>query len=195
MSFGEEIAIPVTHTFSWPQLTIVRPSTVATALQQTLWAITVSAAAVNLGAARRSLDEAIAAAEHKQHRFDTVPVGQQPTFIRAVASLTGSVELARAGVRSLLDELWARASRGEAPDGPWRAGLRLAAIRAAHLGAEVVREAQALVGADALHRGHTIERLVRDTQMLLHHVACSPSTTEQLGTVLLGTYQGPAAFI
>ncbi len=54
----------------------------------------------------------------------------------------------------------------------------------------MVRQAQALVGADALHRGHTLERLVRDTQMLLHHVVCSPSTTEQLGTVVFGTCCG-----
>ena len=58
-----------------------------------------------------------------------------------------------------------------------------------------MRQAQALVGADATHRGHVLERLVRDTQMLQHHVACSPSTTEQLGSVLLGTYAGPDAFI
>jgi indole-3-acetate monooxygenase len=193
--FGDEVVVPITHTFSWPQLTIVRPSTMATALQQTLWAITLSAAAVNLGAARRSIDEATAAAEHKQHRFDAVPVGRQPTFIRSVASLTGTVELARAGLRALLDEVWARASSGEGPDEARRAGLRLAAIRATHLGAEVVRDAQALVGADALHRGHPIERLVRDSQMLLHHVVSSPSTTEHLGSVLLGTYEGPAAFI
>ena len=195
LDLGDEVAVPAAFTFTWPQLTVVRPSTIANALQHTVWAITVSAAAVNLGAARRAIDEAIAAAAHKRHRFDTVPVGQQPTFVRSIASLTGSVELAHSGLRSLLDDLWARAASGEAPDPARRARLRLAAIHAAHLGADVVRQAQALVGADALHRGHTLERLVRDTQMLLHHVACSPSTAEQLGNVVLGTYDGPAALI
>jgi alkylation response protein AidB-like acyl-CoA dehydrogenase len=195
LDFGPEVVVPDAFTFTWPGLTIVRPSTVATALQSTVWAITVSAAAVNLGAASRSLEEAIAATAHKQHRFDTVPVGQQSTFIRPLAALTGSVELARSGLRALLEELWARAASGEVPDPAWRARLRLVAIQAGHLAADVVRQAQALVGADALHRGHVLERLVRDTQMLQHHVACSPSTAEQLGTVLLGTYGGPAAFV
>ena len=31
--------------------------------------------------------------------------------------------------------------------------------------------------------------------MLQHHVAVNSSTREQLGNVLLGSYQGPAAFI
>jgi hypothetical protein len=52
-----------------------------------------------------------------------------------------------------------------------------------------------LIGADSLHRAHPLERLGRDTQMLLNHVVTSPSTLEQLTTVILGTYQGPPAFI
>jgi hypothetical protein len=31
--------------------------------------------------------------------------------------------------------------------------------------------------------------------MLRNHVAVSPSTREQLGTVLLAAYEGPAAFV
>ena len=31
--------------------------------------------------------------------------------------------------------------------------------------------------------------------MLRNHVVVSPSTREQLGTVLLGTYEGPEAFV
>ena len=73
--------------------------------------------------------------------------------------------------------------------------LRLAAAHAVDTGSRVVREATALVGADALHRSHPLERLARDTEMLRHHVVVSPSTREQLGTVLLGAYEGPAAFV
>ena len=60
---------------------------------------------------------------------------------------------------------------------------------------DAVREAQLLIGADALHRSHPLERLGRDTQMLLNHIVTNPSTCEQLATVLLGSYQGPPAFI
>jgi hypothetical protein len=58
-----------------------------------------------------------------------------------------------------------------------------------------VREAQLLTGADALHRAHPLERLGRDTQMLLNHVVTNRSSRQQLASVLLGSYQGPAAFI
>jgi hypothetical protein len=46
-----------------------------------------------------------------------------------------------------------------------------------------------------IHRSHRLERLARDTQMLLNHVVASPSAREQLATVLVGSYQGPPAFI
>ena len=53
----------------------------------------------------------------------------------------GRVELATAGVRHLLDELWSRAVDGEAPDTIGRARLRLAAAEAVATGADVVRTA------------------------------------------------------
>jgi alkylation response protein AidB-like acyl-CoA dehydrogenase len=157
--------------------------------------ISVAAAAVNLGAARRALEAAIASARTKLHRFDTVPVIQQSPFIRAVAELDGHVDLAVAGLRRLLDELWSQASTGQEPAAVERARLRLAAAHAVDAGAHVVREAVSLVGADALHRSHPLERLARDADMLRNHVTVSHATREQLGTVLLGSYEGPEAFV
>jgi alkylation response protein AidB-like acyl-CoA dehydrogenase len=157
--------------------------------------VSVSAAAVNLGTARRALESAIASSRTKLHRFDTVPVISQSPFIRAIADLEAQVELAVAGLRHLLDELWIQAATGEQPTAVQRARLRLAAARAVDIGSHVVREAVSLVGADALHRSHPLERLARDAEMLRNHVAVSPSTREQLGTVLLGTYEGPQGFV
>jgi alkylation response protein AidB-like acyl-CoA dehydrogenase len=195
VDLGDEIVVPAGQTFTWPSLTITRPGELANAIAHTLWLIAVSAAAVNLGAARRALEAATASAEHKLHRFDIVPVIQQSPFIRDVAELHGQVEIAVGGLRHLLDELWAGAAAGAQPTTAERARLRLAACVAAQTGAHVVRRATLLVGADALHRSHPLERLGRDTQMLLNHVTVNPSSREQLGNVLLGTYQGPPGFI
>lgn len=195
IDLGDDITVPASRTFTWPTLTITRPGPLANAAVHTLWLISLSAAAVNLGAARRAIGEATASAEHKKHRFDTVPVIQQSPFIRGIAELHGQVELATAGLRSILDQLWNRAVDGDQPTAEERARLRLAAAAAIHTGADVVRAAQLLTGADALHRAHPLERLGRDTHMLLNHVVTNPSTREQLATVLLGTYQGPAALI
>ena len=195
IDLGEEITVPASRTFTWPSLTITRPGPLANVAAHTLWLISLSAAAVNLGAARRAISEATTSAEHKMHRFDTVPVIQQSPFIRGIAELHGQVELATAGLRAMLDRLWDERVAGDRPTAEQRARLRLAAAAAIRTGADVVREAQLLIGADALHRAHPLERLGRDTQMLLNHVVTSPSTREQLATVLLGTYQGPPAFI
>ena len=195
VELGEVVTVPAARTFTWPVLSVTRPSTLAIAARHALWMISVSAAAVNLGAARRALDAATTSAQTKLHRFDTVPLIRQSPFIRARADLDSQVELAVAGLRHLLDELWQQASAGDEPTLVQRARLRLAAAHAVDTGSRVVREATALVGADALHRSHPLERLARDTEMLRHHVVVSPSTREQLGTVLLGAYEGPAAFV
>ena len=195
IDLGDEITVPASHTFTWPILTGDQPGPLAKVAAHTLWLISVSAAAVNLGAARRAIAEATASAEHKTHRFDTVPVIQQSPFIRGIAELHGQVELATAGLRGLLERLWDNAVRGVQPTTEDRARVRLAASAATNIGAEVVRAAQILTGADALHRSHPLERLGRDSQMLLNHVVVNASTREQLASVLLGSYQGPPSFI
>lgn len=195
IDLGDEITVPASRTFTWPSLTITRPGPLANFAAHTLSLISLSAAAVNLGAARRAIEEATASAEGKMHRFDTVPVIQQSPFVRGIAELHGQVELATAGLRALLERLWDGANAGNRPTNEQRARLRLAAAAAISTGADVVRSAQLLIGADALHRAHPLERLGRDTQMLLNHVVTNPSTREQLAAVILGSYQGPPAFI
>ena len=195
VDLGESLIVPVEHTFLWPILGNSLPGTLATAAHPTLWMVSVSAAAVNLGAARRAIEDAIASAQTKLHRFDAAPVARQSTFIRAVAGLEGQVELAVAGLRRLLDDLWQDAAAGVPPAATQRARLRLAAAHAVDTGAHVVRETISLVGADALHRSHPLERLARDSEMLRNHVVVSPSTREQLGTVLMGTYEGPPGLV
>jgi alkylation response protein AidB-like acyl-CoA dehydrogenase len=195
VDLGDSLIVPATQTFTWPALTITRPGTLATAAVHPLWMVSVSAAAVNLGAARRALEEATASAQTKLRRFDTAPAIRQSRFVRAIGELQAHVELAVAGLRGVLDELWHRASTGEPPAPVRRARLRLAAAHAVDIGAQVVRDAVSLVGADALHRAHPVERLARDVEMLRNHVAVSPSTREQLGSVLLGVYEGPQGFV
>ena len=195
IDLGAELTVPANRTFTWPSLTITRPGPFATFATHTVSLISLSAAAVNLGAARRAIAEATTSAEHKVHRFDTVPVIQQSPFVRGIAELHGQVDLATAGVRALVERMWDRAVDGHRPTGEQRARLRLAAASAIQAGADVVRSAQVLTGADALHRAHPLERLGRDTQMLLNHVVTNPSSREQLASVLLGTYQGPPSFI
>lgn len=192
---GAELVVPAAQTFPWPALRVTHPGPLGSALSHTLWAVSVSAAAVNLGAARRAAEVATESAEGKLHRFESVPVAQQQPFLRAVAEMHGQLDLAVAGIRGLLEDLWGHAEAGTRPTAAERARLRLAAAAAVELGAGIVQRSMLLLGADAFHRSHPLERLGRDSRMLLNHVAVSPSTREQLGRVLLDTYQGPAGFV
>jgi alkylation response protein AidB-like acyl-CoA dehydrogenase len=195
VDLGSEVEVPLERTFTWPRLTVRRPGPLAAVAEYTAWFISLSAAAVNLGAARRAIAEATQSAEDKMHRFDAVPVIQQSPFLRGIARLHGQVDLAAAGLQLLLGEMWSSAQGGVSPNASLRARLRLAAAAAIHLGADVTREAQLLIGADSLHRSHPLERLGRDAQMLVNHVATSPATCEQLATVLIGTFDRSPAFV
>jgi alkylation response protein AidB-like acyl-CoA dehydrogenase len=194
VDFGELVEVPARLTYTWPGLTVTRPGVLADAIT-TIAMIALSAAAVQLGAAQRAIDVAAESAEHKRRPLEKTPLVAQAPFIRGFAGMHGRVELATAGLRHLLDELWSRACDEEAPDAIGRTRLRLAAAEAVATGADVVRTSSLLVGADATHRSHPLERLTRDSQMLTHHVSVNAPSQERLGTVLLGSYDGPAGLI
>jgi alkylation response protein AidB-like acyl-CoA dehydrogenase len=193
VEFGEWVEVPASLTFTWPGLTVIRPGLLSNSTP-TVPMISFSAAAVLLGAARRAIEVAVESAEHKRRPLEKTTLLEQAPFIRSFAGMQGRVELATAGLRHLLDELWNRAF-DEAPDTIGRARLRLAAAEAVATATEVVRAAALVVGADATHRSHPLERLTRDSQMLSHHASVNGPAQERLGTVLLGSYHGPVGVI
>jgi alkylation response protein AidB-like acyl-CoA dehydrogenase len=190
VEFGECVEIPAWLTYTWPGLTVIRPGLLSNSTP-TVPMISFSAAAVMLGAARRAIEVAVESAEHKRRPLEKTSLLEQAPFIRSFAGMQGRVELATAGLRHLLDELWERAVNEETPDTIGRARLRLAAAEAVATATEVVRAAALTVGADATHRSHPLERLTRDSQMLSHHASVNGPAQERLGTVLLGSYTGP----
>ena len=194
VEFGRCVEVPAWLTYTWPGLTVIRPGLLSNSTP-TVSMISFSAAAVLLGAARRAIEVAVESAEHKRRPLEKTSLLEQATFVRGFAGMQGRVELATAGMRHLLDELWSRAGDDEAPDMIGRARLRLAAAEAVATATEVVRAAALLVGADATHRTHPLERLTRDSQMLSHHASVNGPAQERLGTVLLGSYDGPIGTI
>ena len=194
VDLGDHVDVPAWRTFRWPDLAITRPGALANATT-TIAMVSLAAAAVQLGAARNAIEIAVHSAEHKKRPLEQTRLIEQAPFIRGFAALLGRVELATSGLQHMLDELWEHAVNGEAPDAVGRARLRLAAIEAVTTGADVVRTAALLVGADAASRSHPMERLTRDSQMLIHHVSVNTSAQERLGNVLLGRYDGPAGLI
>jgi alkylation response protein AidB-like acyl-CoA dehydrogenase len=194
ITFEGEVQVPEWRTYTWPALTVVRPSRLSNATP-TVPMISFSAAAVLLGAARRAIEVAVESAEHKRRPRETSALLDQAPFIRGFADMTARVELATAGLRHLLDDLWDRAGDDQAPDLIGRARLRLAAAHAVDAATEVVRAASVLVGAESTYRSHPLERLIRDSHMLTHHASVSATSREQLGEVLLGSYRGPLGSI
>ncbi len=140
MDFGDRADVPAWRTYTWPGLTVIRSGALANATTVAAL-ISFSAAAVLLGVARRAIEVALDSAEQKRRPLEKTTVAEQAPFIRDFAGMHGRVELATAGLRHLLDELWSRAVAGEAPDTIGRARLRLAAAEAIATGVDVVRTA------------------------------------------------------
>jgi alkylation response protein AidB-like acyl-CoA dehydrogenase len=194
VDLGAEVEVPARQTFSWPGFEVTRPGQLGRAAQ-TLWLVALSAAAAQVGAAERALEEAVELASQKQRVIETDPLHRQQAFIRGYADHHAALTLAVAGLEALLTEVWERAGAGETTDLRTRARLRLAAARAVRVGADVVRGAAHLVGAEELHRAQPLERLVRDAQMLVNHVSVNDGAVQRCGEVLLGQYDGPDGLV
>jgi alkylation response protein AidB-like acyl-CoA dehydrogenase len=194
VDLGDTVEVPARQTFSWPGFDVTLPGRLGRAAQ-TLWLVALSAAAAQLGGAERALEEAVALASRKQRVLEPEPLHTQQAFIRAWADLHGQLTLAVNGIEALLGELWERAGEGETTSLADRARLRLAAARAVRVGADVVQGAAHIVGADALHRGQPLERLVRDARMLVSHVSVNDAAMQRCGEVLLGAYDGPDGLV
>ena len=69
VDFGEHVEVPAWRTYTWPGLTVTRPGVLANATT-TVALISFSAAAVQLGAARRAIEVALESAEHKRRPLE-----------------------------------------------------------------------------------------------------------------------------
>jgi alkylation response protein AidB-like acyl-CoA dehydrogenase len=152
------------------------------------WPISVSVAAVQLGIARRALDE-FAAVMRKKPQLPVqattdAPMATNPAVQRAYARAEATWLAARAGVREALDELWAAAQAGTFTPA---VGLRcqMAAASAAWLSADLVRTAYTLAGTTAQRDAHPLQRCFRDGHVLTAHISVNEGTLEAIGRGLL----------
>jgi alkylation response protein AidB-like acyl-CoA dehydrogenase len=152
----------------------------------------VSLVAVGLGILRHALDELVALAAVKS------PFTARGTLLREragvqidVARAAGLLDGARAHVRGVCSELFARVREGAAPAPADLARLRLAYVTATEQllrGIELVRGA---AGMNAIQTGSPIERCWRDLHAVSQHFALGTAHYERIGKIRLGLDPGP----
>lgn len=152
------------------------------------WPISVSAAAVQIGIARRALDEFAAVVAAKRQLLPQAgtdaPLATNPAIQRAYARAEATWLSARAGVAEALDALWEAAQAG--PLDP-KVGVRcqMAAASAVWLCADVIRTVYTLAGTTAQRDGHPLQRCFRDGHVLTAHISVNEGTLEAIGRGLL----------
>lgn len=140
-----------------------------------------------LGVGMRVLDEIKGLAARKR-RIGRATLIDQPTFQRDFAEAAGSMEAARAYVRSTFNAWFEAAKRGK-PSQEVRMQGRLAACWATDIASKVGRFAYLASGSDGLrnHGGNNrLQRCFRDLYAGTQHKVIDHNVQIECGTVLLG---------
>ncbi len=143
-------------------------------------------AAVGLGVARHALDEVVAVAKGKRPQFSSRTLAQSGFTQVEVARAEARLRAARA---FLLDELcraWATSVDGDVPSIEARTTIRLAAVHAASVAADVTDVAYTLAGGTSVYETSPLGRCARDAHVVTQHIQTAPKLNETLGRLLLG---------
>lgn len=112
----------------------------------------------------------------------------------AAAEAEALLGSARSYVWDVMGDLWETLSRGDRPSLDQRARTALMIIQAYRSAQRAVDLACEAVGADALYRGHPLERIRRDCVALGSHLVHQPKSFAAVGAALLGGDPGPVYF-
>lgn len=150
------------------------------------WPIATSVAAVQLGAARRAIDEATRIVLEKAPAPDFVLLANQGTVQRTLLRVEGRWNAALASVERELHDMWAEALRDEELTVDRRVRLLAANVHAAHESVAIIDEMCGLTGTVAMDRTQPLSRMRRDAQALASHLAVNGATMERAAKMRLG---------
>lgn len=150
------------------------------------WLITYSAAATHLGFARRALDEARKRLVHSSSASTGLGGPSNSAAVRTLERAEGIVLSCRLALYATADALWS--ARAMLPARPVKeiCTASLVGVSTVHQCSKAVRMAYSQGGAAAIARSHPLQKCLRDSSCLVHHVAANASFLEAFGRVRLG---------
>lgn len=181
----EDLFIPDQQIFEWPDVIIT--SELDTAIFATgTWLITLCAAATHLGIARRALDEARAKLVHSSTASTGLAPPSNSESIRILERAEGILLSCRLALYVATDALWE--ARHGLPESPSREihDVSLIGVSTVHQCCEVVHMAYSQGGAASISRKNALQKCLRDSSCLVHHVAANSTFFEALGRVRIG---------
>lgn len=150
-------------------------------------------AACNVGLARAALDLAVEAGGVTRTITGAPRPAERGHYRLELARAEAAWRSARAFFYETAEAAWDSLMRGDDVS-PAQANLiRLAATHAAHTCADVVTRAYRIAGMSAIHRGHRLQQIVRDSMVVTQHAFLTEGTLENAGAMLAGVAPaGPA---
>ena len=178
----EDVLIPYKNTFEWPDGKPVGAFPWAIC-SPGIWFISTSATAVQLGLARRMIDEVRRELDGKNDRSTQEPLLAHPAILRALEKAEGTLHLATAGMRAMLCDLWRRGETAVPLTDAERVLARNATAAGVHLGTDLARAVFDVAGTSAIRRNGVLERLFREANCLTQHLSTSNFAFEFTGRV------------
>jgi alkylation response protein AidB-like acyl-CoA dehydrogenase len=151
-----------------------------------LWPIGTSAAATQLGAARRAIDEARAIVETKAPPPTFQPLALNASVQRALIRAEGLWRACHASVENELGAMWDEATRNGELARERRVALFAANVTASEQAQRIVASMCEITGTASVARSHPLARARRDIEALAGHVSVSGVSIELAAQVSLG---------
>jgi indole-3-acetate monooxygenase len=150
------------------------------------WPIASAVAAIQLGTARRALDEVSTLVTQKSPAPTFAPLATNSAVQRRLIELEGTWMAATASVEHELDLIWhaARTVGQLSRERRWR--LTTAAAHANRAALDVIDGACTLAGSSVAARNHRLARCLLDAHTLRGHLATNGAVVEKAAQVSLG---------
>lgn len=150
------------------------------------WPISAATASVQLGIARRALDEGVALVKRKLDMKGAAPLAENAHVQRQMMRAEAAWAAARAGVLQALEALWQDAA--QAPKVPRDTLLRLvlANVHAAAESTEIVQMVCDLIGTSIAPANSIFGACLRDARTIGSHVSVNPAKLEGIARLSFG---------
>ena len=142
--------------------------------------------AIALGIARRALDEIIAAAPNKKRGNPPISsLADREAFRGDIARCDFRLRAARALSHEVYERAHEITCSGQVPDDAVQSEMRAVAAHATFEAVDVATIAFRYTGGSAIHRGHILQRCLRNINAAAQHFMVSDSALENYGATLL----------
>lgn len=150
------------------------------------WPIACSVAAVELGAARRAIDEAVLFVQGRATDTPRGSLARDPVVQRDIIHAQSVWNACVASVERELESMWAEAAQSGVLSVPQRVRLLAANALAVSESLRIIEIVCGLTGTLSVRRDHPLSRARRDAQALRGHRAVNGAALELAGKVWLG---------